>query len=449
MSSETTLPAGGFRRIQSELRAKLRPISTALAARATTVPFRLAVAVVLLALQMLVAVRSGDRFGMPFNRAPGQPPGFHDPAHERVPYNWDRLVVARWDSGQYVELGLRGYKYCPPRGPDLPVWSRTCNLEFYPGYALLGRWVGRVTGLGIDFALLAVSLVSSLLLLFLWTGPELTERLGVGTTYLALLLFNTFTTGYCLVTIQTEPLTLGLAMGAFVAFARRRHVLGAFLAGAASGVRITGVAIGLAYAIGLLVEAWSHRPWSWRVWARLALLGLLAGWGELALMVVHAVRFGDPLAYIHAHGAAFHHSPSLGALLWPDPEWFVEGIDYPLHEAIWWAAALLWYLVGHREALAQFPRPQRAFWSVTFWATLGIATAGMLPIALAGLSRYVLLALPMFFAMAVVMRPRPLLLVVWLTMSVWHYWNISLCSYTGGMGWHVLNVCHEGHLLKK
>ncbi len=436
-------------RLWSRPRAAWARLAEALAPRATTVPFRLGLAALILAAHFLVAIRSGDRFGAPFKRAPGQPPGFSDPAHQRVPTNWDRLVVARWDSGQYIELGLRGYAYCPPRGPELPTFSPTCNLAFYPTYGVIGRWVGRATGLPIDFALLAVSLVSSFVFLFLWTGRELTDRLGVGVTYLALLLFNTFTTGYCLVTIQTEPLTLVLALGAFVAFARRRHLLGALLAGASSGVRITGVAIGVAYAVGLLIEALQRRGWTRRDWARLIGLGLLCGWGQLALMAVHAVRFGDALAYVHAHGAAFKHDPSLRSLLWPDPEWLVEGIDYPLHEAIWWAAAPLWYLLGRKRALAPFPPGQRAFWSLTFWATFGIATVAMMPIALAGMSRYLLLALPLFFAMAVVMKPRPALLAVWLTISVWHYWNIDVCTYTGGMGWHVLRVCHEGHLLPK
>jgi hypothetical protein len=440
--------AGWWERASAGPRSRATALRAAVAARATTVPFRLAVAFVLLALQLFVAVRSGDRFGAPFNRAPGQAPGFRDPAHERVPANWDRLVVARWDSGQYIELGLRGYQYCPPRGPELQVFSHTCNLAFYPTYGLVGRWVGRLTGLPIDYALLVVSLVSSFLFLFLWTGRELTDRLGVAETYLALLLFNTFTTGYCLVTIQTEPLTLALAMGAFVAFARRRHVLGALLAGATSGVRITGIAIGIGYAVGLLVEQLQQRGWTWRDVARLIGLGLLCAWGQLTLMAFHGLRFGDPLAYIHAHGAAFKHDPSLARLLWPDPEWWVEGLDFPLHETLWWAAALLFYLAGRRQALARFPAAQRAFWSLTFWATFGIATAGMLPIALAGMSRYLLLALPLFFAMAVLMKPRPALLVAWLAMSLWHYWNIDLCTYTGGMGWSVLRVCHEGHLLK-
>jgi hypothetical protein len=432
-------------RLWARPRSGLRRLGAALAPRATTVPFRLGVALVVLAIQFFVAVRSGDRFGAPFNTAPGRPPSFHDPAHERVPTNWNRLVVARWDSGQYVELGLRGYRYCPPENA---IGSPTCNLEFYPTYGVLGGLVARVTGLAIDFSLLAISLVASFVFLFLWTSPKLTERLGLGETYLALLLFNTFTTGYCLVTIQTEPLTLALALGAFVAFARRRHLLGALLAGATSGIRVTGVALGAAYAIGLLVELLQQqRPRPPRAWLRLVLLGLLCGWGELALMVVHTVLFRDPLAYIHAHGAAFKHNPSLGSLLWPNPEWFVEAIDYPLHEALWWAAALFWYLLGRREVLARLPPAQRAFFDVTFWGTIGIATAGMLPIALAGMSRYLLLAFPLFFAMAAVMRRRPAVLAIWLAMSVWHYWNIDLCTYTGGMGRHVLKVCHAGHWL--
>lgn len=438
----------GWNRLWSPPRDGLARLGQWLAPRATRVPFRLGVALLVLGLQFLVAVRSGDRFGAPFNRAPGHPPGFRDPAHERVPANWDRLVVSRWDSGQYIELGLRGYRYCPPRGPALPVFSPTCNLEFYPTYGLVGRWVGQLTGLPIDVALLAVSLVSSFLFLFLWTGPALTERLGVAETYLALLLFNTFTTGYCLVTIQTEPLTLVLALGAIVAFAGGRHLLGAVLAGATSGVRITGVAIGLAYAAALLVDHLQRPSWTWRDWLRLGVLALLSGWGELALMAVHAIRFGDPLAYLHAHALAFKHQPKVSAALWPDPEWLVQGIDFPLHEALWWAAALFWWLLGRREALARFPPAQRTFWALAFWVTIGIATIGMMPIALVGMSRYLLLALPLYFAMAVVMKSRPALLAFWLAVSVWHYWNIDICNYTGGMGWHVLKVCHEGHLLK-
>ncbi len=414
-------------------------------ARATTIPFRLLVATCLLAVQVAVAVHSGDRFGIKhFNAAPGDPPHFRDPATDWAPTNWDRLVVSRWDSGNYIELGLRGYRYCPPRGPTLPVRAPGCNLAFYPTYGLVGRYVRMVAGLPIDYALFAVSLLSSFVFLFLWTGKELTSWLGVGETYLALLCFNAFTTGYCLATVQTEPLTLALAMGAYVAFARRHRWLSAVLAGATSGVRITGVAIGLAFAAALVIELLRERPRRAWPWIRAAILGVVCVWGQLTLMAYHAHRFGDAFTYIHAHGQLFHHEHvGLRALLPPDPGMLTASIEWPLHEGLWLAAALLWFALGHREALRRFPLPEQTFWYVTFLATVGIATVGMIPVALAGMSRYLLLALPLFFTMAASMRSRPLLAIIWLGLSAWHYWNIDICTYTGGMGDHTLMVCHS------
>jgi len=419
------------------------------APRAVTVPFRLTVAVVLLGLQILVAIHSGDRFNARFNAAPGSPPHFKHPATDWAPTNWDRLIVSRWDTGNYIELGLRGYQYCPPRGPTLPIHAPGCNLAFYPTYGLFGRYVARLTGLPIDFAMWAISLVSSFVFLFLWTGKDLTSRLGLAETYLALLFFNAYTTGYCLVMVQTEPLTLVLALGAFVAFARRHRLLGAVLAGAASGVRVTGIAIGFAFAAGLFWELLRTRPRTIGPWLRAALLAIVGVSGQLILMAYHAHRFGDPLTYIHAHGLLFHHEHAgLGALLPPDPNLIEASIDYPLHEGLWLAAALLWFVLGHREALHRFPVAEQAFWYVSYLATVGIATVGMMPMALAGMSRYLLLALPMFFAMAAVMRPRPLLALIWLAMSAWHFWNIDICTYTGGMGDHVLMVCHTPHWVR-
>jgi hypothetical protein len=398
----------------------------------------------MLGLQLVVAIHSGDRFNVKaFNAKPGDPPHFRSPATDWAPANWDRLVVSRWDSGNYIELGLRGYQYCPPRSGTLPVRAPGCNLAFYPTYGLIGRYVARLTRLSIDYALFGVSLLSSFIFLYLWTSKELTSRLGVAETYLALLCLGAYTTGYCLVTVQTEPLTLVLAIGAYLAFVRRRLVFGALLAGATSGIRITGVAIGMAFAAGLLIELLRERPRKAWPWIRAVLLGALCVWGQLALMAYHAHRFGDPLTYIHAHGQLFHHDhPGLAALFPPDPEKIAGSLEWPLHEGLWLAAALLWFALGHREALRRFSIPEQAFWYVAYLATVGIATVGMMPIGLAGMSRYLLLALPMFFAMAAVMRHRPALALVWLAMSAWHYWNIDICTYTGGMGDHTAAVCH-------
>jgi hypothetical protein len=85
------------------------------------------------------------------------------------------------------------------------------------------------------------------------------------------------------------------------------------------------------------------------------------------------------------------------------------------------------------------------FWYTLYLGTVGIAAFGQIAISLQGMNRYLLLALPLFFCMSEVLKRRPLALAFWLIVSVWHYWQIDMCTYTGGMGDHVLDVCHTPH----
>ena len=200
-----------------------------------TVPFRIALALLVLGGHLAAVVISGkSRFEVPFNAAPGRPPALLG-ANDNSAANWNRLSVSRWDSGNYISIALRGYSQCPDknlRGADLRPLLRTCNLTFYPTYPLLG-WVASGGGrVPIDFALWGLSLAASAILLFLWTGPTLVERFGLWPTYVSFAVFNMFTTGFILVTMQTEPLALVFTLGAFIALARRRTTLGAALAGA-------------------------------------------------------------------------------------------------------------------------------------------------------------------------------------------------------------------------
>jgi hypothetical protein len=394
-----------------------------------TLPFRMALALAIVAVHLALVTHSGAvRYGVPFNAAPGNPPRFDDPAHDREMRNWKRLVVSRWDAGHYINLGLRGYQYCPPRQPDghLAIDGTTCDLSFYPTYGLLGRLVSLGGVIPIDYALLAISLISSFVFLTLWTGPALVDRLGLGGTYLSLLLFNTFTTGFSLVSVQTEPLTLVLTLGAFVALSRRSWALAGLLAGATSAMRITGAATGLACGLGIVVQAWLERPLPRSEWVRRGAAILLCGWGLLVIMGYHLFRFGDALAYVHAHGSAFHHEISLLSLLQPRTEWLTHSMETQLHEGVWLVGSLLWFALGHRAALRRFPPAERAFWYGLFWGVVAIACLGM--------NRYLLVALPLFFSMTETLRRRPLALALWLIVSCWHYWQIDVCVYTGGMG---------------
>ena len=440
MSATEPTPRGVFGTASASTSA------SALSRIVQTVPFRIALAAAVLGAHLCaVVVSARSRFDAPFNAAPGQPPAFRYPT-DAVPQHWNRLAVSRWDSGNYIGIALRGYTLCPEgnlRGANLAPLLYTCNVGFYPTYPLLG-WIASAGGRWpIDYALWFISLAASGLLLFLWTGPVLRERLGLWPTYVSFAVFNIFTTGFILVSVQTEPLALALTLGAFIALGRRRLLLGAALAGAATAIRITALAGGLAYAAALIAITLEDRPVGIRARLRRGVELIVSGWGILALLGYYGVRFGDPFIYLHAHSQSFKHEASLGRLLWPDTGRIMVSLAHPLHEGVWLVAALLWFGLGHKAALARFARAERVFLYTLFAACVGIAAYGSVGLAFAGMTRYLLLCLPLFFAIAALTARQPVVLVLWLAISGWHYWHSDLCEYTGGPGDRTLRQCHQ------
>jgi hypothetical protein len=410
------------------------------------VPFRVALAVVCLGGHLGAVTMLGQaRFGAPFNAAPGRPPAFAHP-RDLAPQRWDRLVVGRWDTGSYVGIALRGYDECPSnslRGADLPPMLVYCAVHFYPGYPLLGRIVSLGGRIPIDYALFIVSLVASFIFLFLWTGPTLVQRLGLWPTYLSFVALNLFTTGFLLVTIQTEPVALALTFGAFLSLARRRTLTGALLAGAATAIRITALATGGAFAAALVALTIVERPTGNAAWARRALEVALSGWGIVTLFVYYGARFGDPFIYMHAHEQSFHHQGSVLQLLAPPVNLVMLALSHPLHEGMWLVGALLWFTLGHRKTLGRFPLPEQVFLYGLFTLTIGIAGYGSVGLAFVGMTRYLLLALPLFMIIGVLTARRPATLALWLLVSTWHYWEADLCIYSGGPGRHTLEQCNQ------
>lgn len=401
---------------------------------------RALVALALLAAHLGLLVVMGGRFGLPFNRAPASPPAFRaetDGYRGGAPAGWNRLLVSRWDSQYYIGTALRGYSQCPAqdlRGKPLGPLIDRCSFHFYPGYAVLGMPLV-AAGLPADYALLAVSLLASFLFLYLWTGPVLTERLGLGPTWLSLLLFNTYTTGFALVTVQTEPVTLLSALGTFVLFSRRKLVLAALVAGAAGSFRVTGSAVGLAFVVGLvgLALRGEGEPLR-RRWLRVAWLAPLAGWGQLAVFAYFAVRYSDPLLYVHAHAAEFSHSVSLVKALFPSPRVVSRALSLGPREGLFMVMAALFCGLGLRRTLSAFGPGERWYWVGLLSLSVGVSFLGSAGLAYAGMNRYLLLALPVFFAMAGVLWRKPAALAVWLAFSVWSYWQSDMCTYVGDRG---------------
>jgi hypothetical protein len=386
-----------------------------------------------------------ERFSLPFNAAPGEAPGFVDPRTQAVPDHWNRLIPSRWDSQHYITLALRGYRYCAPRAaltatrhPDDDV---VCQLNFFPGYALVGRWAADLSGAPIDFALLGVSLVASWILMFLWTGKELVAAMGTGLTWLSLLFLNVFTTGWALATLQTEPLALCLTMVAYVLLERRRYLFGALAAGAVSVVRPTGIAISCAFAFALFVATVRERPRARIVLWRLGLMAF-SGWGLAAFMAFCYVRFGDALVYSHSRTRYYHYAPSLFSLFHPSHRWLAQSIWAAPNEGVWLAAGLIWFALGHRKALSGFRLDAKVFWYTLFIFGVGIAAVGQVEVGFSGMSRYLLLTLPLFFAVAAVTKNHPLAIGLWVLVCTIHYWSVNSCFFVGYQMPNFWSVCN-------
>ncbi len=402
---------------------------------AMTLPFRAIVAFFCLWVHVKAFEKLGrERFDFEAFQAPNtQAPEFKT-ERDLVPKDWSRLLVSRWDAQHYMELGLRGYSACKDKSelkPDeYPDDEPRCQLNFFPTYGMIGAWVGAKLGWAIDWSLFAVSLVSSFIFMMLWTSRVVTKPLGVGTTYLALLLFNTFTTGFVLVTVQTEPIFLATSLATYYCFARRWLLPAALLAGFASAIRITGVAVGFAYCVALLMLTIAERP-RWHVWALRAVYAVISGWGIMVLMAYFQHKFGDPLIYSHAHGRTYHHEPNVDLIIHPDTRLLMQSIWGEPHDGVFLGGSLLWFGLGHRKALERFSIPAQAFFYVLFVGVIGIAMIGSSEYAYGGLTRYLVGATPLFFAMAAMMRRRPVVLAMWLYRSVAHYWGGDLCDYVG------------------
>jgi len=402
--------------------------------------FRLLFAILLLATHLvLIRARAKDLLFLPFNVAPGAAPEFVPPdAPVQSLLNWNRMIVSRWDAQHYLHIALRGYSLCPPadlRAAELAPLTSRCAFNFYPGYPVLGRIVTKLTSAPADYALFGVSLAASLLFLYLYTGPAISRRLGIVETYLSLILLNAFTTGFTLVTVQTEPVTLVSLLGGFVLFCRGQFLAGALVAGAAGAFRVTGAAIGLAFASAVLFNELSRKRAGLPIqWLRLLATPPLAVWGQLAVFGYFYFKYKDPLLYVHTHSAVYAHAVSIYDAFFPDPRTVAHSLTYNSREGFFIAASAIWLALGLRGAMRRFPAAERAYWLVSLAGTLGLALVGSAGLAYAGMNRYLLISLPLFFAMACVLKRRPAALLVWLVCSGWSYWCLDLPYFIADRG---------------
>jgi len=202
----------------------------------------------------------------------------------------EALPLARWDAGWYRSISVNGY-----------FWDRATgvgNAAFFPLYPILVR-VLAATGLPLFWAATVLSHAA------FFTSVVLFQRLqSLRTGSLAgpfeLVALITFPWAFFLLAPYSEALFLALALGAFLAAHNHRWGLVALLGFLAGLTRL----FGLALVPPLLLLAFrrdsaSVAPRKASSYSRaLAVVAPAIGFVSFASWL--AIRFGDPLAFLHA-----------------------------------------------------------------------------------------------------------------------------------------------------
>jgi len=304
-------------------------------------------------------------------------------------------LQARWDTAFYHSIATTGYD-----------WNRAAflhqNVVFFPLYPLLMRWGGALLG---GHPLLAGTLISlaafsgAIVVLYRLAVLELGEERA----WPVILLMATYPYALFYSAVYTESLFLLLTVSAFYAM-RRGWLVPAALAGFGAGLaRPNGFWLALpllwlavtAPEPGTAAEA---RRWTKaRVAACLAALAPLAG---VALFSGYlALRFGDPLAWVH--GQAAWGTPLLGRGPAPDPARTPADLRLKFTEVIVYAGDIVAFGVA---ALAIRPVARRLGVAYALWIAVNIFP----PVAahlFISLGRFTAVLFPLFFWMALVV-PR-------------------------------------------
>jgi len=198
-------------------------------------------------------------------------------------------LFSHWDGAWYRRIATSGYDYAND--------GKMHSVAFFPLFPLLSR---AVMTLGLPFEVAStivnnLALLGALILLYRWAE----ERHGISaarwaTAMLAWCPFSLYGT-----VIYTEGLFLLLTTAALRAFDNRHHGWAAVWGAMATATRSTG---------SMLVPAFLLVAWREGRSAVAYAAGLATGGGLLLFSVYCAIRFGDPLAFVHVQSAWTHPS---------------------------------------------------------------------------------------------------------------------------------------------
>lgn len=300
-------------------------------------------------------------------------------------------VWGAWDTGWYVNLALNGYQRAP--GAD-----GQANWAFFPAFPALASGIANLTGLSPFEAMLAVSnlaFFAALILIHRLTRDHFDRR----TADLAVVLLCVAPGSYIFSAAYTEALFLACVAGSLILMRDRRWLAAGIVAAMAALTRNLGVGLLLPYAWialeRLRAGARGKEPLGAPELARIGLGGLAPLAAVTGFMLYLQARTGDALAFLHIQ-TAWRRSLSapFAALLdsLPHPS-SVNDADLPSLATAWAALGLLVVLGVMRR-----------------WFLLSLALfLTLVPLAtgVTSFSRYALVILPLWMALARVLADRP------------------------------------------
>jgi hypothetical protein len=301
----------------------------------------------------------------------------HDAGWSPNPLSVAIDAMYRGDATFYVSLARDGYHYST---------HHTSTMGFFPAFSALIKGLSLVTGnvYAASAIVPTVCLFGAVALFAVWL-----EERGLGRRaplIVAFWLCFPFSLFYG--AIYTEPVFLLLVLAAFLGFERRRWYLVALLVAGLTLLRPNGAIVVVP---AIVVMALASREHDWRAFLAIPAAALsLAGF-----MVYQWVRFGTPLAYVHAKSV---------------PGWEVSPhrllADFLLQGQPGRSTALLALMaVIGLLFLATVPLVYRSF-GLGYALFSFLCVVGSLPVGLPGLDRYVIVAFPSFVAVFTRLSPK-------------------------------------------
>jgi len=327
-----------------------------------------------------------------------RPPPMNTALHIDVP----RLApLMHWDANWYLAVLHDGYKLADTPGAP-------SDIAFFPLYPMLAWAAKTLGGLSEPTALIfvanAMALLSTLLIVKLGIR-YFSEPIAL----YAAAIFCFFPESFFLSSAYNESTCLALFLLSLLALGDGRFGWAALAAGAASGVRVSGLA--MAPVVALAVELSKGRSLPRRT-ILAAGAGLLACGGLIAYMAYQDYAFGDPMAFVAAQKGWKHENFLVQVLNGLELKPIFEG---RLDEAAWFVVPMALLIFNYRF----LPRDL----SVCGLTSLGI------PYFAYGVSssspRYAILCVPLYFCLARGFRASPMLAAVVFGLS-----TTLLCLHT-------------------